>query len=81
MVSELVKKFAKGSFPYSQEPHTGCYLDPDEYSYPPILFKIHLILSFHIYVSIPGDIFSQESPAKMFYGFLSSPISIKILLP
>jgi hypothetical protein len=66
-------KEAEGSSPCSQELSTGPYPDPDGSSpYHPILSLF--MLSTHLHLGLPSDLFPSSFPTNLLYAFLVSPI-------
>jgi hypothetical protein len=63
----------EGSSPYSQEPSTSPYPEPDRFSpYHPILSA--LILSTHLRLGLLSGLFSSGFLANIIYAFLFSPM-------
>jgi hypothetical protein len=67
----------EGSLQYSQEHATGLYPEPDAPSpYLPTLLPLRsiLILSHHLRLLLPTDLFRLGFPTKFLYAFLISPM-------
>jgi hypothetical protein len=58
--------------PYTQEPATGPYSEPDQSSPHPLTLRSILILSYHLSLDRPNDFFPSCFRTK-FYTHLSSP--------
>jgi hypothetical protein len=65
----------EGSLPCSQEPSTGPYPDPDQWS--PIYLRSILILSNHLCLDIRSGLFPSGFPSKILYTFFSFSIRAK----
>jgi hypothetical protein len=63
------------SLPYSQEPATGPYPEPDESSpHPPtVSYRCILILPLHLRQAIPSGLLRSSFPTKILCAFLISP--------
>jgi hypothetical protein len=66
----------RGSLPSSQETATGSYPEEAESTVHSPCFRSILILSSHIRLDLPSDIFSSDFPAKIFHVFLIYPMHI-----
>ena len=65
-----------GSLPYSQEPATYPYPEPDHSSlcHPSHFSKIHLTLYFHLSLGLPSGLIPSHAPTKTLYACLICPI-------
>jgi hypothetical protein len=65
----------EGSLPYSQEPSTGPYSEPDQ-SNPshPISLRSILILYTYLRLGLPSGLFPSRFHTNILYVFLFSPI-------
>jgi hypothetical protein len=71
---------SKGSLPYSQDPTTGLYPEPDEvtpHTYTLFLRSI-LILSSHVRLGLLKGLFLLSILTKMLHAFLTSPVHIPL---
>jgi hypothetical protein len=65
----------EGPLPCSQEPSTGPYPEPDQFSpYHPILsLRSILILFTHLWLGLPSGLFPSGFPTNILYAFLFDP--------
>jgi hypothetical protein len=61
----IAKKFPEDLLPCSQEPSTGPYPEPDQ---------LVLILSSHLRLGLPSDLFPSGFVTKILYAFLLSSL-------
>jgi hypothetical protein len=71
----------EGSLPCSQEPSTGPYPDRDQSSpyHPIISLRTILILSSHLRLRLPNDLFPSGLPIKILHAFLCAPFVLRAL--
>jgi hypothetical protein len=68
----------EGSLPYSQEPSTGPYPEPDRFNpYYPTCLPI-LILPTHLRLGLPSGFFPSGFPTTVLYEFPLRPYSCYI---
>jgi hypothetical protein len=76
-VAQLLNNIPGSLLPCSQEPSAGPYLEPDQsnpYHPHPISLQSILILSCHLCLGLPTDLFPCGFSTKILHAFVLSPV-------
>jgi hypothetical protein len=61
----------EGSLPFSQQPSTGSYPEPDQST--PIYLRYISLLSYHLHLGVRSGLFPSGFPTEFLFTFLFSP--------